>query len=78
MATPEVLLLRILDMGLLLGDDSGCGEETGLAITHTQSMDWPDLAEVIIITSSIAIDYTMEDRMAVAMEKAFLSPDQAP
>jgi hypothetical protein len=41
-------------------------------------MDWPDLAEVIIITSSIAINYTMEDRMAVAMEKAFLSPDQAP
>uniref|UniRef100_A0A0E0B480 Uncharacterized protein n=1 Tax=Oryza glumipatula TaxID=40148 RepID=A0A0E0B480_9ORYZ len=56
----------------------GCGEETGMAVTHTQSMDWPDLAEVIIITSSIAIDYTMEDRMVVAMEKAFLSPDLAP
>uniref|UniRef100_A0A0E0ET38 Uncharacterized protein n=1 Tax=Oryza meridionalis TaxID=40149 RepID=A0A0E0ET38_9ORYZ len=58
--------------------ETGCGEETGLAVTQTQNMDWPDLAEVIIITSLIAIDYTMEDRMAVAMEKAFLSPDQTP
>lgn len=40
MATPEVLLLRILDMGLLLGDDSGELSSVFHLLFLTVGVDW--------------------------------------
>lgn len=40
MATPEVLLLRVLDMGLLLGDDSGELSSVFHLLFLTVGVDW--------------------------------------